>query len=103
MQTAVNTLLLFLLRYLSRDSYRDTLGNNRNFFFFYAAGLGHASQKIMCLLMVRRGIDAKATPDESLLICHALSPKRPNSGLPLNPASEHLLLIRELTYDRFTG
>ena len=30
MQTAVNTLLLFLLRYLSRDSYRDTLGNNRD-------------------------------------------------------------------------
>ena len=30
MQTAVNTLLLFLLRYLSRDSYRDTLGSNRD-------------------------------------------------------------------------
>ena len=51
-------------RYLSRDSYRDTLGNNfdLNFFFFFfnAAGLGHALPKIMCLLAVRRGIDAKA-------------------------------------------
>ena len=35
MQTAVKTLLLFLLRYLSRDSYRDTLGNNRDFLFFF--------------------------------------------------------------------
>ena len=61
MQMAVNTLLLFLLRYLSRDSYRDTIGNNLDIFlFFYAAGLRHALQKIMCLLTVRRGIDAKA-------------------------------------------
>ena len=30
------------------------------FFFFNAAGLGHALPKIMCLLAVRRGIDAKA-------------------------------------------
>ena len=49
-------------RYLSRDSYRDTLGNNLDFFFliFNAAGLGLALPKIMCLLAVRRGIDAKA-------------------------------------------
>ena len=53
-------------RYLSRDSYRDTLGNHfdlkttKNNFFFNAAGLGHALPKMMCLLAVRRGIDAKA-------------------------------------------
>ena len=29
-------------------------------FFLNAAGLGHALPKIMCLLAVRRGIDAKA-------------------------------------------
>ena len=46
-------------RYLSRDSYRDTIGNNFDF-FLNAAGLGHALPKLMCLLAVRRGIDAKA-------------------------------------------
>ena len=35
MQMAVNTLLLFLLRYLSRDSYRDTIGNNLDIFFIF--------------------------------------------------------------------
>ena len=41
----------------------NTLGNNCYFFFFFflnAAGLGHALQKMMCLLAVRRGIDANA-------------------------------------------
>ena len=48
-------------RYLSRDSYRDTLGNNFDLKKkINAAGIGHALPKMMCLLAVRRGIDAKA-------------------------------------------
>ena len=41
-------------RYLSRDSYRDTLGNN------FDLKKKNTLPKIMCLLAVRRGIDAKA-------------------------------------------
>ena len=73
-QFFVGTLYTMLesARFIDASIYRDTCHAIRiaihlaiiliqkNNFFFNAAGLGHALPKILCLLAVRRGIDAKA-------------------------------------------
>ena len=71
-QFFVGTLYTMLesARFIDASIYRDTCHAIRIAihlaiisifnFFFNVAGLGHALPKIMCLLAVRRGIDAKA-------------------------------------------